>query len=301
MNENDEKCDNNSIQSQSSSPDQLTNTIMILHYIFIGSVGYIIFYTIITITFPILKFHGFKSDLKIPALIIFISFIMWLIFVLSCIASTFLFVVLFWIFIHWLLIILFVPFIIIFPIPIFPFIFILPLQPLMLELIPPFKVLTNTGTLPTMLKISKRLFSNEVITNTLRYFIYPTVNDLNIYFYSNVRQIISDIFYYDIQNIYDTPSEKCKTSNEDIINSIKSENNENDEQTYKDYKEMSSVQRSMNKIEEDTNLCVSMQHKFKEYNSSYLSDVSTDFQNAISPYNSCYIGAIKSYLKTSIN
>ena len=301
MSENDEKCDNNSIQPQSSSPDPLTNAIMILHYVFIICIGYIILYTIITITFPILRFYGFKNDLKIPLLIIIIIFIAWLIYVISCIISKFLFVVLFWIFIHWLLIIFFVPFIIIFPIPIFPFIFILPLQPLMLELIPPFKVLTNTGTLPTMLKISKRLFSNEFMTNTLNYFIYPTVNDLNTYFYSNIRQMISDIFYYDIQSVYNIPPEKCRTSNEDIINSVKPDDNINDEKTYNEYKEMSSIQRSMNKIEEDTNLCVSMHHKFKEYNSSYLSDVSTDFENAVSPYNSCYTGAIKSYLKTSIN
>ena len=182
----------------------------------------------------------------------------------------------------------------------FPFIFILPLQPLMLELIPPFKVLTNTGTLPTMLKISKRIINNEVITNTLNFFLYPTIKDVNRYFYTNVSQMISDYLHYDIESIYDIPPEKCKSSKQDIINSIKPDDNIKDEKTYNEYKEISSVQKSMKKIGEDTELCTNMNHKFKKYNSSYLSDMSVDFENTVSPYNACYTGAIKSYLKTSI-
>jgi hypothetical protein len=56
----------------------------------------------------------------------------------------------------------------------------------------------------------------------------------------------------------------------------------------------------MKKIEEETNLCVNMRQKFKPYNSSYTSDVQIDADNSFSPYNECYIKAIKSYLKTSI-
>jgi hypothetical protein len=296
---NKDKCPE-SVKDPDSSPDKLTETIMILHWVFVACTAYAMLYFFITSLFPILAFQGFNVDLKFPYISVPTVFIAWVLFILSTFVATLLFVILFWIFIHWLIIIFFVPIIIIFPIPIFPFIFILPLQPLMLELIPPFKVLTNTGTLPTMLKISKRLFSEEIITDTFNYFLKPTGDDLNRYFYANIKQMISEIFYYDIESVYNIPPEKCKTSKQDIINSIKTEDNSEDEKTYKEYKEISSVQKSMDKISEDTELCVSMHHKFKAYNSSYTSDISTDIENTYSPYNSCYTGAIKSYLKTSI-
>jgi hypothetical protein len=56
----------------------------------------------------------------------------------------------------------------------------------------------------------------------------------------------------------------------------------------------------MKRIEEETDLCVNMRKKFKPYNASYTSELQTDADNSISPYNECYIKAIKSYLKTSI-
>ena len=297
----DEKCKNtNTKPSPEPSPDPLTSTIMTMHYVFISCVGYVILYTSIKYLGYILGLAGFNIYFEYPLISDAIYWFLWLLLIAAGIISVLLFVILFWIFIHWLLIITFVPFIIIFPIPIFPFIFILPLQPLMLELIPPFKVLTNTGTLPYMLSISKRLFSDEFIKNTYRHFILPSTIDTKRYFYTNVRQMVSDMFYYDIQSIYDIPPEKCKKSKNDIIKSIRTDDNIEDEKKYNEYKEISSVKKSMKKIGEDTELCTSMHQKFKEYNSSYLGDILTDVENSFTPYNSCYSGAIKSYLKTSI-
>lgn len=295
----EEKCPE-SIKDPPSFPDELTETIIKLHYVYIACTGYVILYLLISIIYPGFIIIGFNIDFKIKNLSKAIQLILWLLYIICGFISVVLFVILFWIFIHWLIIIIFVPIIIIFPIPIFPFIFILPLQPLMLELIPPFKVLTNTGTLPTMLTISKRLFNEQLISNTLNYFFKPTIDDLKRYFYLNIKNLISDIFYYDIESIYNIPPEKCKTSKQDVINSIKTDDNIKDENTYNEYKELSSVQKSMNNISQDTELCISMHHKFKEYNSSYLSDVAVDAENSYSPFNSCYSGAIKSYLKTSI-
>lgn len=285
-----------------SYPDPLTETVIKFHYIFLGTFLYVIIYKFFGIYISaFFKFIGFVKIISyVPLLYDFISFILWVIYILCGICSTLLFVILFWIYIHWLLIIIFVPFIIIFPIPIFPFIFILPLKPLMLELIPPFKVLTNTGTLPTMHKISRRVISDETYSNTFNYFFKPTMNDLNIYFYSNIRQMISDIFYYDIQDMYKPTPEKCKTSNQDIINSIETNDNPGDVDKYNEYNENKTIATTRRKIEEDTELCTAMHTKFKEYNSSYLGDISTDIENSFTPYNSCYIGAIKSYIKTNI-
>ena len=162
---NKDKCPD-SVKDPDSFPDKLTEIIIKLHWLFISCFGYVILFTIITLIYPSLYVSGASINLRALTLPQIILFICWVLYVISCLISALLFVILFWIFIHWLIIITFVPIIIIFPIPIFPFIFILPLQPLMLELIPPFKVLTNTGTLPTMLKIAKRLFSEELITNT---------------------------------------------------------------------------------------------------------------------------------------
>lgn len=298
----DKNCPN-SIKDPVSRPDPLTNTIIKLHYVFIGCFVYAIIYKFFgkhLSTF--FKFIGLKKIFsKIPYLNETISGFLWLLYIISKFCAILLFVILFWIFIHWLLILIFVPFIIIFPIPIFPFIFILPLKPLMLELIPPFKVLTNTGTLPTCLKISNRVISNETYTNTFNYFLKPTMNDLNIYFYNNVRQMISDIFYYDIQNLYTAPTpERCKTSKQDIINTVGNNDNEGDIDKYNEYNENKTISATRRKIEQDTELCVNMHTKFKEYNSSYTSDLSTDIENSFTPYNSCYIGAIKSYIKTNI-
>ena len=299
MDDDEEKC-KETVKDPYSPPDELTKNIMLLHYIFLGCSAYFIIYKIITTIYPVLSFAGFENNPKIPLLQTVITGFFYVLHILAGLTAAVLLVILFWIFIHWLIIITFVPFIIIFPIPMFPFIFILPLQPLMLELIPPIKVLTTTGTLPTMLKISKRLINNEIITNTLKFFLYPTIEDLNRYFYSNVSQMISDYLHYDIESIYEIPPEKCKTSKKEIIDSIRPDDNIEDEKKYNEYKENSSVQKSMDKIGEDTEICNSMNHKFKEYNSSYLNDVSVDIQNSLSPYNTCYTGAIKSYLKTSI-
>lgn len=298
---NDEECPQ-SKKDPVSYPDPLTETVVKLHYVFLFCILYVIIYKFFGIYLSALfKFIGFKKIITyVPLLYDFISFILWFIYIICGICSVFLFVVLFWIFIHWLLILIFVPFIIIFPIPIFPFIFILPLKPLMLELIPPFKVLTNTGTLPTMLKISRRVISDETFSNTFNYFFKPTMNDLNIYFYNNIRQMISDIFYYDIQDMYTPTPEKCKTSKTDIIDSIESNDNPDDIDTYNEYNENKIIATTRKKIEEDTELCTDMHTKFKEYNSSYLGDISTDIENSFTPYNSCYIGAIKSYIKTNI-
>ena len=297
--EKEEKCPE-TIQDPPSFPDELTETIIKLHYVYIACTGYVIIYILLSLIYPAFFIIGFNIDIKTLNITGILKLIFWLLYILSGFVSVVLFVILFWIFIHWLIIIIFVPIIIIFPIPIFPFIFILPLQPLMLELIPPFKVLTNTGTLPTMLTISKRLLSDKLISNTLNYFFKPTVDDLRKYFYLNIKNLISDIFYYDIENVYNIPPEKCKTSKKDIINSIKTDDNIKDENTYNNYKEISSVQKSMNNISEDTELCISMHHKFKEYNASYMSDIAVDAENSYSPFNTCYTGAIKSYLKTSI-
>jgi hypothetical protein len=56
----------------------------------------------------------------------------------------------------------------------------------------------------------------------------------------------------------------------------------------------------MDKIDEDTQICIGLNQDFKPYGASYSSEVSADMGNSINPYSKCYAAAIKSYIKTSI-
>jgi hypothetical protein len=216
-----------------------------------------------------------------------------------------------------MLIIIFVPFVIIFPIPIFPFIFILPLKPLMLLLIPPFKTLTDLGTLPLTYKVLSRTISGEIFYNFINYFLYPSATDISNYLYFNVNQIVQEAFGYDIADYYKPKptideddeyydDEFKNKRNDDYtgktkeMKDVETNDNPDDVAAYDEYKNTPNIKSGMKKIEEETNLCVNMRQKFKPYNSSYTSDVQIDADNSFSPYNECYIKAIKSYLKTSI-
>jgi hypothetical protein len=216
-----------------------------------------------------------------------------------------------------MIIIIFIPFIIVFPIPIIPFIFILPLKPILLEL-PPFKTLTNTGTLPIMYKIISRIFDYRFFSNFFSFFVQSTFTDLGEYFSYNANQLSNEIFYYltgnnledydfmnndnnDNNNDNDNHHSQDGRTKEMIRDGIETNDSKEDIDKYNKVKDSPKIKGGMEKIKEYTDLCVNMSQKFKLYNSSFAEDVSTDVQNSITPYNKCYIDAIKSYLKSSIN
>ena len=208
-------------------------------------------------------------------------------------------VLLFWIFIFWMIIILFVPYVIIIPIPIFPFIFIIPLKTLMLELIPPFKTLTDTGTLPLMYRLISRLFSEQTVSNFINYYLFPSISDIGNYLYYNTNELVREISGHNIDEYF--IQDRFKNNNhDDVMKNVESNDKQEDINKYNEYKETPTIKAGMKRIEEDTELCINMRQKFKPYNSSYLSDVEIDMDNSFSPYNECYTQAIKSYLKTSI-
>ena len=294
--------------------DPLKDNIVLLHTIFLSCVGYIIIYN----SYYAIKrnnwFFGI-AKLNFFADLGWMSVILYYIFFglqrLAIYASLILLVILFWIFCFWMAIILFVPFVIVFPIPIFPFIFILPLKPLMLLLIPPFKTLTDLGTLPLIYRISSRLISGDIFYDFFDYFLYPVADDVSKYLYFNANQIVQEVSGYDIADYYLPPSDEnindeFKNNNDDYSGKTKDmkdlETNDNPEDinVYNEYKNDPVINEGMKKIEEETNICVNVRQKFKPYNSSYTEDVQIDADNSFSPYNECYINAIKSYLKTSI-
>ena len=300
--------------------DPLTTPIVYLHNIFIICLTYYICFNIYIILINSSWFFGITQLNPFN----YIPFLSPLLFILCCILYRIcvyiiliLLVLLFWIFCFWMLIIIFVPFVIVFTIPIFPFIFILPLKSLMLLLIPPFKTLTDLGTLPLTYKVLSRTMSGEIFYNFINYFLYPTGSDISNYLYFNVNQIIQEAFGYDLADYYkpnptidyedDEYDDEFKNKKNDDytgktkeMKDVETNDNPSDANAYDEYINMPNIKSGMKKIEEETNICVNMRQKFKPYNSSYTSDVQIDADNSFSPYNECYIKAIKSYLKTSI-
>ena len=285
-----------------------------LNAVFICGIVYIVLYNAYYMKSLWLYFFGIGKLNFLAEIPILSPNLWWFCFILYRIAiyiSLILSVLLFWIFCFWMLIIIFVPFVIIFPIPIFPFIFILPLKPLMLLLIPPFKTLTDLGTLPLIYRISSRLISGDIFYDFFDYFLYPVADDVSKYLYFNANQIVQEVSGYDIADYYLPPSDEnindeFKNNNDDYSGKTKDmkdlETNDNPEDinVYNEYKNDPVINEGMKKIEEETNICVNVRQKFKPYNSSYTEDVQIDADNSFSPYNECYINAIKSYLKTSI-
>jgi len=212
--------------------------------------------------------------------------------------------VLFWIFVNWMLIKMMVPIIVIFPIPFFPYIFILPLRIMMLDFIPPFKPLTDLGTLPLLYRLLTRIIDPNVFSNFANNYIKPSITDVGDYFFYHVRNLgkeYSDQLYGDqpIDNNSKEGEERVKKDNEAISN-ISGEDEEKGMKKYQEYKENDSVKSTMDKIDEDTQLCIGLNQQFKPYGASYTSEIATDMGNSFNPYSKCYTSAIKSYIKTSI-
>jgi hypothetical protein len=293
--------------------DPLKEPIFLMHTIFISCISYIFIYNgyyIISLWLHMLGIGklNFLAEIRILSPILWWFF--FILYRLSIYISLILLVVLFWIFCFWMLIIIFVPFVIIFPIPIFPFIFILPLKPLMLLLIPPFKTLTDLGTLPLIYRISSRMISGNIFYDFFDYFLYPVADDVSKYLYFNANQIVYEVSGYDIADYYLPPSDEYisdEFKNKDDysgktkdMKDLETNDNPDDINKYNEYKNDPVINEGMKKIEEETKLCVNVRQKFKPYNSSYTDGIQIDAENSLSPYNECYINAIKSYLKTSI-
>jgi hypothetical protein len=81
---------------------------------------------------------------------------------------------------------------------------------------------------------------------------------------------------------------------------IDTKDDEKARRKYDEYKETDNVKSSMDKIDQDTQICIGLNQQFKPYGASYSSEVGADMSNSINPYSKCYTAAIKSYIKTSI-
>jgi hypothetical protein len=283
------------------SADPLIKPITFLHNLIILCFVYFLLYNAFHLFSYVSWAFGFNHilifedlDFLSTAIFYFFSFIEFIVVHIIII----LIVTLHWIFIFWLLIIIFVPFIIIIPIPIIPFIFILPLKPLLLAIIPPFKTLTDLGTLPTLNRIFSRIFDERTFRSFVSFFLYEGAIDVSNYLAHYSNQAFTDLFGDSIGNYFIVKEDTVDNSQN--MKNLENIDDPADIKKYDEYKKTESVKSASEQIDYETQLCVNMRQKFKLYNSEYLDEVSTDIENSYSPYSECYAKAIKSYLKTNI-
>jgi hypothetical protein len=194
----------------------------------------------------------------------------------------FIFSVLLWIFVLWMIILIFVPFIIVFPIPIIPFFVIVPLKFLLLFYVPPFRTLTERGILPLCRKIVFRFIFSE---KTLKDKFKSSFADIYSFLFDEIKNtlggivknagIVSKDDEYKIKTVDDG------TDNEAKANAVMKE----DTKGHKN-KEV------MDLINEELQICLKTKQVFTTPESGLLSGADN-----LKNYAECYSKSIKSYIK----
>lgn len=194
------------------------------------------------------------------------------------------FFILLHIFAFWMIIILFVPFIIIVPIPIIPFILPIPLKTLLLI---PFQKLTDRGILPLM----RRVLLGFISEDTTKHLINSSYNIYG-FFYDNLREMINDVIIlnepYNDKISKGIQDDKYKTSTID---------DENEELSKEIVKKDGGNKNIKKLIKDEYLLCVKRNkgiNKFGENN-----EMNNMYGNNKSKFD-CNFNNLKSYLKIKI-
>ena len=191
------------------------------------------------------------------------------------------FFILLHIFGFWMIILLFVPFIIIVPIPIIPFILPIPLKTLLLI---PFQKLTDRGILPLM----RRVLLGFVSEDTTKHLIASSF-DIYGFFYDNLKEMLGDFF------ILNQPkNEKISKGYQDDKYKSSSVDEENEETSNEIMKKDSENTRLKQKIREDYKMCVRSQKGMSKYgeNSSAANSMGDNKASV-----NCNFDSMRTYLK----
>jgi hypothetical protein len=188
------------------------------------------------------------------------------------------------IFIFWMIIKIFVPDIIIvfiiIPIPI-------PIKFLILEYVPPFKVLTERGVLPLMERLMNRIISNDTIKNKFK----NSFIDIYRFAFDEIKDIFGGLFNKMGINELEKPNEppsnniKIKTIDEDTDNAITAK---------KEIKNMEN-DKVMELINQELELCLASKTDATSPNDYEFSSI-TNLNN----FSSCYATSIRAYLNNKI-
>ena len=199
------------------------------------------------------------------------------------------FCVLIWIFIFWMIIILYVPEIMIIPIPFIPFIVPIPLKSLILEYVPPFKILTQRGILPLMRRIIFGiLFTESSIQDKFRGVFKETYGFL----YDEIKTILGE-FMIDMK-LEEPESQKISKGLQDDNHKVSTIDDGTDNaEKAKETKEASANATDL--IEEELELCMKSSASFTGVGTSSSDKLFTSF-NDYSKYADCYSKYLKSYV-----
>lgn len=196
--------------------------------------------------------------------------------------------VIFYILLHifgfWIIIILFVPFIIIVPIPIIPFILPIPLKFLLLI---PFQKLTDRGILPIM----RRILFGFISEDTTKHLINSYYNIYD-FFYDNLKEMINDFII-----LNEPKNEKISKGLQDNKYRTSTIDDENEETSKAIIKEDEENIKIKNKIKQEYLLCVKSKKGMNNYGenksiSNMFNDNKNDFE--------CNFDNLKTYMKIKI-
>jgi len=211
-------------------------------------------------------FQFFGSDI--------IRIIMMFLLLLSTLYLCFVSSLLFWIFVFWMIIIIFVPFIILIPIPFIPFILPIPLKNVLLEVVPPFKLLTKRGILPLISRIVFLfLFSEKTIKDKFT----NSLGNIYGFLFLEIKNSIGDF----LNLIGVKQPEKPKQSETENYKIRTVDDGTNNEALAK--KEMENNQKALELIDEEYEICISSKQSLKTPDSTIVSELK-DIRN----YGECY-------------
>jgi len=218
----------------------------------------------------------------------FLTFLVWLIFY-----------ILIYIFVAWISIILFVPYIILVQIPFIPFIIPVPLKYLMLEYIPPFKKLTDKGILPLLRRIIYRLFE-YFPQGKFKEWINYTKDDVYSFFYEEFKKIFTYLFKNSGYNLELSKPEKINLSkdiedNEFPINNKEIDEGKEETEKLKKEEENNDENKKIKElIAEELEICLKSKQSLI---TSDMSTLETSFTGVkdMNNYAECYSKTVKSY------
>lgn len=193
-----------------------------------------------------------------------------------------------WIFISWMIILIFVPFLIIIPIPFIPFFVPIPLKFLMLHYIPPYRLLTERGILPLCLRLVLIFFSADSIKSKFQQSFKATF----ALFYDDIKKVLGEFVGKPVgtitksdSDINQLPTVDDGTDNKRKSSKVIEEDNAN------------SNKEAMELIEEELQLCLKSKQTFTTPdNKNSVVNSASDMNN----YSECYAISIKSYIDNKL-
>ena len=220
------------------------------------------------------------------------GFMLWVLFL----ASIFLwhvFAGLLWTFVFWMMTIIFVPFVIVIPIPIMPFFVPIPLKLVILEYVPPFKILTKRGILPFIRRnIFRVLFTENTIKNKFKKTLIETYGFL----YEEFKMIFGDL----LKNVVPEPVVISKELQDDEHKiDISSEGEEENKAESDKQDEDPTNKKIQDLINEELEVCLKSKQSFKTSDLSSIESLYGSIGDANS-YAECYATSIKAYVDNKL-